>query len=162
MMATYVHVLWCDDIRQEVGNKPSLMGVFTGGLLVPMLPAALNRLSLQIYICTPIEWEPEKVSVEIYRDDAPPFIRIEPAVPRDLEPPPKGATTRQLQLTVNLGATEIPLGCEWFGVRATLDGQTFEGTKLRVTADQQQFEALTGPQPIPLPAAVSESEPQVG
>lgn len=160
MNATYVHVLWCDDIRQEIGNKPSLMGVYTGGLLLPSLPTSLSRLSLQIYICTPLNWEPEKVAIEIYRDDAPAFIKLEPEVERGPEElaPPEGATQRQLQLSVILGPTEIPVGSKWFGVRAILDGQTFEGPKLRVSVDLKRFEAVLPPTPIPILAAVDHSK----
>jgi hypothetical protein len=41
--------IFCDDIRQEVGNKFSLMGVFQGDMLVNApFPAALPRLGLYI------------------------------------------------------------------------------------------------------------------
>jgi hypothetical protein len=35
-------VILCEDIRDEVGNKKSLMGVMTGDILVPAFPATLQ------------------------------------------------------------------------------------------------------------------------
>src|SRR5580698_7254696 len=44
--------IFCDDIRQEVGNKPSLMGVYQGEMLLApgtVLPAQLPKLGVAIY-----------------------------------------------------------------------------------------------------------------
>lgn len=49
----WVHATWCDDIRQEVGNKPSFMGVYTGSLVVPSLPTVLPRLAVWVNVWTP-------------------------------------------------------------------------------------------------------------
>lgn len=49
----WVHAIWCDDIRQEVGNKPSFMGVYTGSLVVPSLPTVLPRLAVWVNVWTP-------------------------------------------------------------------------------------------------------------
>lgn len=38
--------LVCDDIRTEVGNKVSIMGIYDEAMLVASLPAILPRLSL--------------------------------------------------------------------------------------------------------------------
>jgi hypothetical protein len=40
------HLLVCDDIRHEVGNKPSYMGVYTGDILVEVFPFTLQKLCL--------------------------------------------------------------------------------------------------------------------
>ena len=50
-----IHVLWCDDIRREVGNKPSFMGVYTGALLMPTIPSVLTRLAAYVSLTTPVE-----------------------------------------------------------------------------------------------------------
>lgn len=43
-MLRSLHTQFCDDIRQEVGNKLSLMGVYNGALVVPSFPFDLPRL----------------------------------------------------------------------------------------------------------------------
>jgi hypothetical protein len=44
---------FCDDVRQEVGNKFSLMGCYGGELLVDSLPAVLPKLCVQVKLLTP-------------------------------------------------------------------------------------------------------------
>jgi hypothetical protein len=43
-MTRYVHAVYCDDIRQEVGGKITLVGIYTGQCLVPSIPCALPKL----------------------------------------------------------------------------------------------------------------------
>ena len=43
-MTRALHSLFCDDIRQEVGNKLSLMGIYNGSMVVPSFPYELPRL----------------------------------------------------------------------------------------------------------------------
>lgn len=47
--------IFCDDIRSEVGNKTSFMGVFEEELLVGKLPAILARFCAAVTVTTPIE-----------------------------------------------------------------------------------------------------------
>ncbi|NTV93959.1 MAG: hypothetical protein HGA75_00895 [Thiobacillus sp.] len=46
---------FCDDVRQEVGNKYSLMGCYTEELIVDKLPAVLPKLCAQVRVTTPID-----------------------------------------------------------------------------------------------------------
>ena len=39
MPGTFRNASMCEDIREEIGNKKSLMGVFSGDVLVPRFPA---------------------------------------------------------------------------------------------------------------------------
>lgn len=39
-----VEVVYCDDIRAEIGNKSSLMGVYAGDLFVKHIPFTLAKL----------------------------------------------------------------------------------------------------------------------
>ena len=36
------NVIFCEDVRDEVGNRKSLMGVMNGDVLVPVFPATLQ------------------------------------------------------------------------------------------------------------------------
>ena len=59
----FVVAQFCDDIRQEIGNKHSLMGCYAEDLLVPSLPWLLAKLCAQIKVATPIERPFEKLTV---------------------------------------------------------------------------------------------------
>ncbi|GEM_PF-503932 len=50
----YVHAIFCDDIRQEIGNKVSFMGCFQGELFVPFMPVALPKLCVSVTVSTPL------------------------------------------------------------------------------------------------------------
>jgi hypothetical protein len=69
-MASYrkVDVIYCDDIRHEVGNKLSFMGVYTGELLVPGFPATLAKLCMYISVSTPKENPFQRLTLKVLRD----------------------------------------------------------------------------------------------
>lgn len=46
---------YCDDVRQEVGNKFSLMGCYTEELIVEKMPAVLQKLCAQVRASTPLD-----------------------------------------------------------------------------------------------------------
>ena len=58
-MTRYVHATYCDDIRQEVGGKLTLVGVYNGSLLVPSFPVVLPKLCLALQVVTAVS-EPLK------------------------------------------------------------------------------------------------------
>jgi len=51
MSLKYKYVLFCEDIRQEIGGKVSLMGVLGSKLLTQQFPIGFPKL------CLFIEWE---------------------------------------------------------------------------------------------------------
>jgi hypothetical protein len=46
MLGIFRNASMCEDVRDEVGNKKSLMGVFSGDVVVPVFPA---RIRLAFY-----------------------------------------------------------------------------------------------------------------
>ncbi len=46
---------FCDDARQEIGNKLSLMGCYTGEMILQKIPAALPKLCAYVTAITPKE-----------------------------------------------------------------------------------------------------------
>ena len=74
----WVHAIWCDDIRQEVGNKPSFMGVYTSSLVVPSLPTVLPRLAVCVNVWTPKTQPFKTLNVRICsNEDEKPLAAIE-------------------------------------------------------------------------------------
>jgi hypothetical protein len=49
-MTRYAHAVFCDDIRQEVGGKITLVGIYAGQCLVPSIPCSLPKLCLVLNI----------------------------------------------------------------------------------------------------------------
>jgi hypothetical protein len=68
MIERFIVTQFCDDIRQEVGNKTSLMGCYSGELLVEQLPAALPKLCAQVKIFTPHDKPFERLVVRAFLD----------------------------------------------------------------------------------------------
>jgi hypothetical protein len=106
------YTIFCDDIRQEVGNKSSLMGVYNTGELVvhQELPQTL-RLGFYIVFREDPRSPIEPMALCIY---APGDTDDKPAIKMDIEPkgpykPPSevGEGTRRT-FAVNL-VTEVPL-----------------------------------------------------
>jgi hypothetical protein len=59
--------IFCDDIRQEAGNKFSLMGIFQGDMLIHLpFPATLPKLGLFITYTESIIEAPTKMTLMIY------------------------------------------------------------------------------------------------
>ncbi len=49
----HLEVIYCDDVRQEVGNKQSLIGVYPGDLYLEALPAVLPKLCMVATLVIP-------------------------------------------------------------------------------------------------------------
>jgi hypothetical protein len=64
-----MHVLYCDDVRQEVSNKTMLIGVYGTDLFVNEMPVVLAKLVAVISIATEASSPFESLSVKIFRDD---------------------------------------------------------------------------------------------
>ena len=143
----FVHTIWCDDIRQEVGNKPSFMGVFTAGIMFPSLPAALPRLGVYTWIVAPIDLPTKVLQLQIVRDDGLVLAEITPEGPPQAgtaQPRADDVTKQSVLVGVTMGPVEVPAGCKWFVVRVKFDDEEVEGPKLRVIDDPATFAKVAG------------------
>ena len=141
----YVHTVWCDDIRLEIGNKPSFMGIFTGGILLPAVPAVLPRLGVYTWVVSPVDKPIESLQLQVVRDDGLVLAEIKPeAPPHSAIPRVEGATQQQVIVGVTMGPIEIPEGCKWFVVKVKADGDELEGPKFRITVNPASFAAAIG------------------
>lgn len=52
--ARHVEVIYCDDIREELGGKISLMGVYTGDMIVSTIPLTLPKLCIVVTAMTDV------------------------------------------------------------------------------------------------------------
>ena len=68
-MNRHIQAIFCDDIRHEMGNKVSFMGVYSGQLLVPSLPTILPKLCVVTSVMTSVEEPFEQLTVRLFKDD---------------------------------------------------------------------------------------------
>lgn len=136
-MSKFVHTIWCDDIRQEVGNKPSFMGVYTGGIVIDQLPAVLPRLCAWTHVSCHIEAPIKKLSISLERDDGTVLIYIPET---DFPEPSEDAiqSEKSLQATmfgVQINPLPIPADCKYLHVIVRTEEETLLGNKLWVHAN---------------------------
>jgi hypothetical protein len=137
-------VIWCDDIRQELGNKLSFMGVYDL-LVVPSKPVVLPRLAAHITIHRPIDKPFTKCAFKVVKsDDETPLAAGEldvpdgPPVPKKWQEsgdPPKVSFFAIGTLLANVVITEKT---DWLMVEATVDDETLQSLKLRVDTAAEQ------------------------
>jgi hypothetical protein len=72
----YLTVIFCDDIRQEVGNKMSLIGCYQGELIVNSAPTALPKLCALITVTTPKGKPFKSLTIRVVKNDDE-FARLE-------------------------------------------------------------------------------------
>ncbi|MCI0437095.1 MAG: hypothetical protein L0271_26155 [Gemmatimonadetes bacterium] len=59
---------FCDDVRQEIGNKFSLMGCYGTDLYVPKFPHTLAKLCVFVIVRTPAEEPFRSLVIRVVRD----------------------------------------------------------------------------------------------
>lgn len=60
---------FCDDVRQEVGNKLSYLGIYGPNLVVPVFPTTLVKLCCVFNVRVHAETPPSSVVFKLLRDD---------------------------------------------------------------------------------------------
>lgn len=68
-MNRHIQAIFCDDIRHEVGNKVSYMGVYNGQLFVPQFPVVLPKLVVVTSVITSVDEPFEQLAVRLFKDD---------------------------------------------------------------------------------------------
>jgi len=71
MIPRHIEVIYCDDIRYEIGNKVSFMGVYSADLFVSEFPAILPKLCIHVGVVTPFDEPFEKLLIQIHQNDTP-------------------------------------------------------------------------------------------
>lgn len=65
----YANAIFCDDVRMEVGNKMSLMGIYQSQMIVPTLPVTIQKLCVFASATTDINTPFEKVEFTIKNNE---------------------------------------------------------------------------------------------
>lgn len=146
-MNRYVHALWCDDIRQEIGNKPSFMGVYTGGLVLPSAPIVIPKLCVFVWLVTPTDEPFRNLKIRLHGDDGTDLASLEIAegdMPKRSEVRP-GATRTSINVAVIAANVEITPHTQYFGIEVVTESETLVGPKLFLNIDPNLNQQTQGP-----------------
>lgn len=64
-MSRHAHCLFCDDIRFEMGNKTSLIGIYGGELTASECPAVLPKLCVSAFMRTTAEQPLKTLTIKV-------------------------------------------------------------------------------------------------
>lgn len=67
-MERYLHSIYCDDVRMEIGNKQSLIGVYGNDLIVPEFPYILPKLHIVVNLVTPTNNPFKNLTIKVTKD----------------------------------------------------------------------------------------------
>ncbi len=150
----FVHVVFCDDIRHEVGNKVSFMGCYQREMLVPVTPLILARLCIFVTVSTPVARPFKALTLRVHLGANEVAVIEMPSedVNQSLAPVQVGDT----RIMANLGLTLAPLVLTEPGeirVLVTTEEGDIQGPRLHIKLMPQ-----TELPPSPVPAPVKPSE----
>jgi hypothetical protein len=98
-IANNANIIFCDDIREEVGNKMSLMGIYSDKILVPSLPISFKSFNIIAF------FDILKKPIKKFRF----VITLPDAKPVDLsgEPPPSAKEQKHAHIVLCLAPMRI-------------------------------------------------------
>lgn len=142
MTTSFLCGLYCDDIRQEVGNKQTLVGIYSGNELIfdRPFPVALAKLCVQAMFVFPAGKGPEDLKFRILLDS---HVLVETKIPTEIiandvpvEPREDDAPARR-GVTANLILG--PLAFEsnaLMRLEAIADGERYFGPRLKIRSTE--------------------------
>ena len=80
------HCIFCDDVRFEVGNKFSFIGVFGPDIGIPIkFPAILPKLAIVVWTLTDPDDIPDSIQVTVILPDGNEVLKIGSSINRNIE-----------------------------------------------------------------------------
>ena len=132
----YVFCQYADDIRQEMGNKISMMGIYQGGMHVTgPVPQQLPKLVISSIFNTPVEQRVENISVdvilneEVLQNVTPPQESL-----REMQDAAhKSSDAKMLSMQMVFVMQPFPInGSGKLRVRIVADGEIFDSNALQI------------------------------
>ena len=137
MASTFMHAIFCDDLRHEMGNKYSYMGVYAGAMFVPGYPYTLPKLGVTFWLVDASEKPRSNVSFIVYLDDSE-VGRVDMLIDQPTEIKLAGDDdSSEKARMINGGIIISPLLIERdcrLKARALLDGEEIKGGTLVIRA----------------------------
>lgn len=126
--------LFADDVRQEVGNKLTIVGIYQSQMLVPRFPLVLPKLAI-VMAATTAENDPfEELVFEVLRDDT--LLQDVSLSPEEILVPfaqaQQGTEERtQVQCVAILGPLQIDAPCS-LHTRLRTESGILRGASLQI------------------------------
>jgi hypothetical protein len=80
--------IFCDDIRNEIGNKLTLVGCYGADMLLSQFPALLPKVGVHVRIYTPIKRPVQQLSLQLtFRGEVLGVLDLDPQQLKKLVPP---------------------------------------------------------------------------
>jgi hypothetical protein len=131
----HLEVIYCDDIREEVGNKVSFMGIYSSELTVPNAPVLLTKLCIVVKAVTDIGDPFEALNVRIVKvkgNDETELLSTGPVLlPAKLPGPDIGLTRMAVQMNFILAPFQIDEETK-LRVKAITEREELRGMTLRI------------------------------
>lgn len=144
-MDQFATALWCDEVREEAGNKLAFLGIYTGDLVVGELPARLPRLNACVTIVSNFEQPITSLDVLVVRDDG---VELGKAKIENIKPPLKDGTDYQdrprIFLLVSIEQPVLPVDCKYLKVEIHANTGFLETNKLKVRLNPELIAASRG------------------
>lgn len=137
----YLHTVWCDDVRSELLNKLTVVGVYTGQAVFPARPAAFLKLCAWASFHWPIDEPWSDLRIVARRNDGVEIVSA--LVPPKSEAPAglvqEGMTTYVIQVVLTLQQLVLPDDCKFLEVVVlTPDGTEYKSPqKLWILVDEK-------------------------
>jgi hypothetical protein len=131
---------FCDDVRQEVGNKLSYLGIYGPNLIVPGYPTTLVKLCCVFSLRVPANAAPQHVQFKLVRDEEVLFeASLRQSDLTDSKLSAAGEAPDDMALTIasiaQLVGFPITQRC-LLKSRAIVDGRELRGGTLELTANE--------------------------
>ncbi len=100
--------IFCDDIRQEIGNKLSLMGIYAEEIIFPAPPPAPLHICAVVWVTSDIDDPPQQLVIRVQlQPEGTELLRIIAGRPTMAATPPANATRMTVITIFRLPPTEI-------------------------------------------------------
>jgi hypothetical protein len=128
------HCVFCDDIRMEIGNKMSLMGVYSGVILFSgPPPAVMPKFGIVTWIISDRDDVPTKLAISIIAPDGTELAKMEQNDAQLLIPSFHEEDVTKGMLRALIQVTNLPFNTEGLlEVIADTGRETFRAGRLRI------------------------------
>lgn len=160
----FVHAIFCDDMRQELGNKVSFMGCYQSELFVPAVPIMLAKLCAHVTVSTVAKRPLKALTVRLDQGSNQVAVVEIPSddLARAVPPAPEDATPMAASVVIMLSPFTITEPGELRVVAITEEGEIV-GPRLRIKV-MPQADAVAEPaepaEPVAASAAIRKAAPK--
>lgn len=141
----FVTAIFCDDIRQEVGEKVSMMGCYQGELLVEAMPAMLAKLCVFLTVSTPIGRPLKKLSVRVMQDETELAVMEAPAESMAKARPPADENSTRIMANMAMMFSPFAIAAPAIvRVLVTTEEGEMLGPRLRIKTVADHAASLSG------------------